>query len=285
MPCLATAGLAIALLIAPCVVLAQSEKPSENNAGQQAGPVQPPDAPARKEAPKQSSSQPSAEAPSQRRLWFGGLASYTPFKLIQGGTTSPSSTTTSSAQSGNRPVGEGFTFHAHLFRRFSLAADFVHRGAEYNGSTAVAGKPTTTSTTSTTVTGITYEITNATYWDLPVLLEYQPAHRWYYEGGVSMRRVSDILSWRYQRSSSAVTTTSSGSVATTNTDTCCDETPAAAHNNIVGMVAGIGMHVREPMGLKVTPEIRFTRWLGSTFDVGAAHSSHNQVEILLGLAF
>jgi hypothetical protein len=296
-PGVLSAGFAVALLIAPCAAWAQSEQPPAATAGQTTTPTAPaspppkPAAPAPKPAPRQTTSDSSAEKTSQRSFWFGGIGIYSPFKLISAGTNVvPSSTTTLtttySAQSGNRPIAEGFTFHVHLFKKFSLSADAIHRSVGYNASTGIAGGTITAPTTTTVITNYTYEITNATFWDFPILVEYQTRHRWYYEGGAAYRRVADIMSWRFFRNSVAVTTTSTASVATTNNDTCCNETPAsAAHNGIVGIVAGIGMHVREPLGLKVTPEIRFTRWLENTFSSGAVHSSYNQAEVLIGIAF
>lgn len=257
-------------------VWAQSQQPQETNPGAQTAPAEP----THKTAPPEKTPELSA-----RRLWFGGVVSYSPLTSMHGGTQEPSSTTTLQANSGSRPIGVGFTFHAALFGKFSLDVNAIHRRADYNLSTAVVGATTTTSTTKTTVTNITYERSDMTYWDLPLLLEFQPEHRWYYEGGTALRYLSDIQSWRFQRSSSAVTTISSGSVSTTNTDTCCNETPASATKNVVGLVAEAGVHFREAFGLKVTPEVRYTRWLSNNIASGPAQSARNQIEILLGIAF
>lgn len=172
-----------------------------------------------------------------------------------------------------------------LLKNFSLDLDLIHRRVGYNFSDAIAGPTVAGAGTTTVVTNITYEITNATFWDVPLLIEYKTHHRWYYEGGGALRHVGDLRSWRFQRSSSAVTTTSSGAVTTTNTDTCCNETAAAAQHNIEGVVIGSGVHFKDAFGLKVTPEIRYTRWLENTFTEGPVRSNRNQVEVLFGIAF
>jgi hypothetical protein len=297
------AHFAALLLIAPGALCGQSTAtpettPAQNPAGQtdstdqNPAPPAPTATPAKKSSSKQtsssSSSSPSsnsqAEA-SSRRFWFGGIASYTPLKEINGGTSAPAPSTTLEGNAGSHPLGEGVTFHAGLFKNFSLDLDLVHRRAGYNFSEAIVGGTTTGAGTTTTITNITYEITNATFWDVPLLLEYKTRHRWYYEGGGALRHVSDLRSWRFQRASSAVTTTSSGAVTTTNTDTCCNESPAAARHNIEGVVVGSGVHFRDAFGIKVTPEIRYTRWLGNTFAEGPVRSNRNQIEILFGIAF
>jgi hypothetical protein len=257
---------------------AQTQQVPETNSGAQSAPAE--------QTSKSPPPDHKASEPRSHRFWFGGLVSYSPLNSMRGGTAAPSSTTTLQASSGSRPVGEGFTFHAGLIKKFSLGVNFIHRRAGYDLSTSVVGATTTTSTTKTTVTNITYERSNMTYWDMPILLEFQPERRWYYEGGMTIRHLADIQSWRFQRSSSAATTISSGSVTTTNTDTCCNETPATpAKTNVVGLVAGAGLHLREAFGLKVTPEIRYTRWLANNIGSGPAQSAKNQIEILFGIAF
>jgi hypothetical protein len=297
------AHFAALLLIAPSALRGQSTAtpettPAQNPAGQTDSTGQPPAPPAPAAAPAKkssssrqtsSSSSPSAPSNSQsessRRFWFGGIAAYTPLKEINGGTSAPAPSTTLAGNAGSHPLGEGVTFHAGLFKKFSLDLDLIHRRAGYNFSDAIVGGTTAGAGTTTTITNITYEITNTTLWDVPLLIEYKTRHRWYYEGGGALRHVSDLRSWRFQRASSAVTTTSSGAVTTTNTDTCCNESAAAARHNIEGVVAGVGTHFRDAFGLKVTPEIRYTRWLENTFTEGPVRSNRNQVEVLFGIAF
>jgi hypothetical protein len=298
--CFGRAPFAAVLLIAAGGLFAQSSPPPETAPTGQAGstdqnpaPPAPAETPAKKSSSKQTSSSSSSSSPSSnshpeassRRFWFGGIASYTAFKEINGGTTAPAPSTTLAGNSGSKPLGEGIAFHAGLLKSFSLDLDLIHRRAGYNFSDAIVGGTTAGAGTSTTITNITYEITNATYWDVPLLLEYKQRRRWYYEGGGALRHVSDLRSWRFQRASSAVTTTSSGAVTTTNTDTCCNESAAAARHNIEGVVVGAGIHFVDAFGIKVTPEFRYTRWLGNTFAEGPVRSNRNQIEVLFGIAF
>ena len=295
--CFGRAPFATLLLIAAGGLFAQSGAPPETaptaqtgSADQTPAPAAPAATPARKSSSKQTSSSSSPSSNSQpeassRRFWFGGIASYTPLKEINGGSTAPAPSTTLAGNSGSKPLGEGVTFHMGLLKNFSLDLDLIHRRAGYNFNDAIVGGTTKGAGTSTTITNITYEITNATYWDVPLLLEYKRRQRWYYEGGGALRHVGDLRSWRFQRASSAVTTTSSSAVTTTNTDTCCNESPAAARKNIEGVVAGAGIHFVDAFGIKVTPEVRYTRWLGNTFAEGPIRSNRNQIEVLFGIAF
>ncbi len=106
------AHFAALLLIAPGALCGQSTAtpettPAQNPAGQTDSTGQPPAPPAPAAAPAKkssssrqtsSSSSPSAPSNSQsessRRFWFGGIAAYTPFKQINGGTTAPAPSTT-----------------------------------------------------------------------------------------------------------------------------------------------------------------------------------------------
>jgi hypothetical protein len=55
--------------------------------------------------------------------------------------------------------------------------------------------------------------------------------------------------------------------------------------NLVGAVAGIGMRTRDDFHINWTPEIRFTRWAGSTFGLESTVSPRNQIELSLGMSF
>ena len=39
------------------------------------------------------------------------------------------------------------------------------------------------------------------------------------------------------------------------------------------------------LGMRVIPEVRYTRWLGLNFDVPATHSRRDQIEFVFSLAF
>ena len=54
---------------------------------------------------------------------------------------------------------------------------------------------------------------------------------------------------------------------------------------ITGVTVGFGAQLIDPVGLRVIPEVRYTRWLGLNFDVPATHSRRDQIEFVFSLAF
>ena len=52
-----------------------------------------------------------------------------------------------------------------------------------------------------------------------------------------------------------------------------------------GITAGFGGQFIDPVGLRVIPEVRYTRWLGLNFDVPGNHSRRDQIEFVFSLAF
>ena len=53
----------------------------------------------------------------------------------------------------------------------------------------------------------------------------------------------------------------------------------------LGVTAGFGGQFIDPVGLRVIPEVRYTRWLGLNFDVPGNYSRRDQIEFVLSLAF
>jgi hypothetical protein len=120
------------------------------------------------------------------------------------------------------------------------------------------------------------EHTEARYFDVPLLIKRQGIgssgflSRMLFSVGVTGRTVSRIR--------------------TTNTITFTDSTKSVnytgaqpARRNTVGAVVGIGFRVIDDFRIKTTPEIRFTRWAGSTFGSDSTRSPRNQLEI--GITF
>jgi hypothetical protein len=123
------------------------------------------------------------------------------------------------------------------------------------------------------------EDTRARLYDLPVTVRYYgkdrhtPGPRWFVEGGGSLRRISNL------RSSRDITDNSG-------TYTCCTFTPAVPSSRTVrGLVVGAGVQLIDPIGIRVVPEVRYTRWLGQTFSSPGVGTRRDQVEAMLSLTF
>jgi hypothetical protein len=93
------------------------------------------------------------------------------------------------------------------------------------------------------------------------------------EGGAAIRRVSRV-------STATDTTINDGTLS------CCDNTPApVARRQVRGLVAGAGLQFIDPVGVRVVPEVRYTRWTGTPFDSPSLSIQRNQIEAVISLTF
>lgn len=122
------------------------------------------------------------------------------------------------------------------------------------------------------------EETRAKLAELPVVLRFygkdrhEEGPRWFFEAGGALRRVRDV------RTSVSTTIGSASPV-------CCDVNPAPFKGTVKGVVAGFGVHLIDPIGIRVIPEVRYTRWMGETFHRLTTVTERNQVEIMLSIGF
>ena len=100
-----------------------------------------------------------------------------------------------------------------------------------------------------------------------------PGPRWFIEGGGAYRDATNIRT-------SISATDVNGNV------TCCTDTPTVpAHKSSVGPAVGAGFQLIDPLGIRVIPEVRYTRWINPIFDGVTTHTQRNQIEIALTLGF
>ena len=93
------------------------------------------------------------------------------------------------------------------------------------------------------------------------------------EGGGALRRISNIKS-------SIDTTVDSG------TRSCCVTIPITpARRSIHGFVGGLGAQFIDPFGIRVIPEVRYTRWQGKILDNLSTGVQVNQVEAMVTISF
>lgn len=123
------------------------------------------------------------------------------------------------------------------------------------------------------------EETRFRYYDFPVTLRYygkdrhDPGPRWFVEVGGALRRVARVR-------------TSIDQQVDDEDMECCDTTPATpARRTIRGVVAGFGVQVIDPVGVRVVPQVRFTRWGADTFEQPSTFTQRNQVEAMISLTF
>lgn len=210
-----------------------------------------------------------------RRASLGVSLSIVPMSLVREDslrqtTTNPAGELSWSTKARKSRVGYGIVTQVVLSNRFAVAASPLIRRFGYEMDTTM---------TAFSVTSRQHEDTRARLIDVPVTLRFytksrfDPGPRGFIEIGGALRNVTRI---RTQIS----TTAPDGTVG------CCDNTPATpAHRSIKGAVAGAGLQFIDPVGVRVVPEVRYTRWFGNTFNTYSTTTQKNQVEVILSLTF
>ena len=243
--------------------------------------------------PPPASSTSTSTSPGQRsgvsyvRRFSAGLTlSVLGLSTVGSGTstvnTSSMVTTGYSTKGASSRIGYGATAQASLTDHFALSAGvFLHKigyqlMTSVNTTTNVLEGgivvPITTTTSS-------HEDTRGRLIDVPLVLRFYgknrhtPGPRWFFEGGGAYRDATNLRT-------SLDTTDASG------VNTCCKSAPTqAAHKNSRGFVAGAGIQLIDPFGIRVIPEVRYTRWVNEIFSAFSTHTQKNQVEASLTLSF
>jgi hypothetical protein len=221
-----------------------------------------------------------------RRFSAGATLSVLGLSTIGAGSstvaTSSSVSTDYSTTGASSRIGYGITAQAGLTNHFAVAAGIYLRRIGYQFKTSVN---TTTNIVEggtvvpTTTTTSTHDDTRARLYDIPFVLRYfgksrhTPGPRWFVEGGGAWR---DATNFR----------TSEDSTDASGVLTCCKSVPTQpAHRNARGFVAGAGFQLIDPFGIRVVPEVRYTRWVNEIFSAFSTHTQKNQVEINFTLSF
>ncbi len=173
-------------------------------------------------------------------------------------------------------VGGGLTLEARISRRMLVTAEVLFNRLRYDKTTDVfSGTDDPTTAADERSHKITTEKTKARLFDLPVLVHRNlRSSGWlshfYVAGGATARLVT--------------------TVRTTNNITNPDLTKAnnqiragVDKRTLVGATVGAGFRFVDEFNIKVTPEVRYTRWNGMTFNQDSTRSPRNQLEV--GIAF
>lgn len=224
------------------------------------------------------------EEDDSRKYNFGIRVDYIPFRMFN---------TTTATASTTKPIADyvytgsttspkyafGPVFEMRLTKHLSIGAELAFHHAAYKQVTQIrAGKKDPNAgTDNRQVTTIT-ENTKATYWDIPVLVRYRGlidrriVRHVYPLGGITYRRVGNIK-------------TSNEIVNADSTTDYNEKSASVTRTNQIGITAGIGYRFVDELGIKITPEIRFTRWINHTFDGLSYSSSANQAQAGIGITF
>jgi hypothetical protein len=169
---------------------------------------------------------------------------------------------------------------AAVTERFAVNVGFLLRRVGYKMNTdTLEGTDNPNTPQDDRIHTVKNEDTRAKFFDFPVAVRYygKDRHtagpRWFVEGGAALRHVSRIKT-------SVDTTVGAADTV------CCSTTPAQpAVRTIRGFVGGFGVQLIDPVGVRVVPQVRYTRWSGRTFDAFSNRTELNQVEAMISLTF
>jgi hypothetical protein len=222
--------------------------------------------------------------PAIRRPSLGIRIEYfdTPFfktSTVQASTTDPIADYTYIGSTGSPRWVLAPTVEYRLWGHLSLSGELHFHHAQYKQTTQMLSglRDPNSSTDDRQVTTIT-QTTRANFWEFPFLVHYygfRPKgwfHRAYASAGVEWRYVGKIR------------TGTDYSYADGTTD--YNEIPAQPNlTNQFGVVVGGGLRFMDAFRVKVTPEVRYIRWQGVTFQGQGYRSMPDQLEAGIGLSF
>ena len=197
-------------------------------------------------------------------------------------TNSPTVTTMYQTTGASQRIGYGLTTQLAITDHFAVAIGGVLQRIGYQfTNTVTTSKPTVVSGVVTTVTTSTntHEDTRARLIDVPGVLRYysrgrhDPGTRFFFEGGGAWRKADQIRTSLSSSDASSVVT-------------CCTTTPATpAHSSAFGIVGGAGAQFTDAFGIKVVPEVHYTRWMSPIFSAFTTHTQQNEVAAGFSLTF
>jgi hypothetical protein len=220
-----------------------------------------------------------------RRFSVGATLSVLGLTLVPAKTANPVTTTPpvdamyTTADASQR-IGYGGVAQLLITNRFAVNGSFLIRRIGYKmNSDILTGVFDPTALIDERTHTVTNEDTRARLYDIPVVLRfygkdrYQSGPRWFAEAGGAFRRVSHIRT-------SIDTTVDAGPTS------CCNFTPATpAHESVRGLVAGFGVQLIDPVGIRVVPEFRYTRWLNETFNDLTTTTRRDEIAAMISLTF
>ena len=174
-------------------------------------------------------------------------------------------------------LGGGLTLEGWISRRTLVTADLLFNRLQYAKTTNMywgVDDPTTAADERSHQT--TTESTKARLFDLPLLVQRNVRSSGFLShvflaAGPSARLVSTVHT----------TTNITYADATTGNNTI----PAPVTKRLlVGGTVGVGLRFVDEFNIKVTPEVRFTRWNGTTFNQDSTRSPRNQLEVGIGFS-
>ena len=194
-------------------------------------------------------------------------------------TTDPPETTESYSRNESQSFTLGPTVQFAITGKLSLVGDLLYKRVGYDAGNIVREQVEDEDVLGERLAA-NYERTRTDYWDVPLLLRYykttvdESSKRLFVEGGVTLRTVSGIKSFREEIVDFDEDLSDTTSV------------PIDPANSFApGLTVGGGMQLVDEVNFKVDLGVRYTYWPKRTFDSGAIQSNQHQGEVVIGLSF
>jgi hypothetical protein len=230
--------------------------------------------------------------PLIKRLSFGVRGEAFPLRLFNihdfdTSTTQPIASYGYSASTSSSKVGLGPTAEYRWTDHWSFGVELNFHHADYQGTIIeLSGLPGSNSPTDNRLPTTTTDTTQANYWDVPLLARYYGLPPRSYLARIPRKwldRTYVCAGLEFQHVGRVRT---GNAISYADGTTAYNEIPDKPHlGNQPGLVLGIGLRFMDEFHIKVTPEIRYIRWEGATFQGLSYQSVVNQFEGGLGLSF
>jgi hypothetical protein len=175
--------------------------------------------------------------------------------------------------------GGGVAFELHLSRKATFRAEALYNPLNYDKVADIYWGGDDSSTPNDERSHmVRVERTKARLIDVPLMIQYRALgteglrSRMFVSFGGAVRNVSTIRTTYETTFADTSKTTSQGRVL-------------PSKRNLIGASVGIGWRFIDDFRIKSTPEIRYTRWGGSTFGSDSTQSPRNQLEFGMGFTF
>lgn len=219
-----------------------------------------------------------------RKLNFGIRVDYIPLRMFDtfsatASTTSPVADYTYRGSSSSPKIAFGPVGEWRLMKHLSLGVELSYHRTEYKQVTEIRSgkKDPNAPTDNRQVTTIT-DTSRVNNWDIPILARYYGIRkagifrRFYPLGGVTIRHTGRVRTGNEIQNADGTTDYNEKS------------DPVAKAYQFGGTV-GIGYRFADELGVKLTPEIRFTRWMGHNIEGRSYRSDQNQAQVGIGITF
>jgi len=225
-------------------------------------------------------------APPVRRLTIGWHVMYFPTGLVNTrsvlvitSNTNPVQQYNYTASSDSPKWGPGAMAEYRLTHHWALAADIDFHHVDYQESAEIlTGYNSSTTGGDNRPVSYVNTYSQVNYYEIPLMARYYGfwSHGWkrriFFAGGLEWRHVGKIRTGNdYTYPSGA---------------TDYNENPAIPNRvNDVGAVVGLGMRFVDEFHIRVTPEVRFTRWEAPSLQGFAYTAVMNELQTGLSLSF